>query len=463
MTLRRAGRIALAIVISGLLGGCGALLDPKGFGESAAEATSFLDYSGWAMNSLTYGELSNAERYALAALRNNPKDPIALYVAGVVYQATGRYELARQYYEVLLANHPQMTITTVSQGMPQVRSLVDVAQANLVAVDKLTGRFSPRTAAQSGRMPDASPLNLEPASPLAPPRGMVSAAPLDDPTGGGNANSNANGMRTGGTQAEANVASRFKTLKRLLDEGLVTPDEYAKRRSTNLGALTPYSAPVPPAQGLERPAPNEQQVVDRIKALSAALENRAISPAEHAGERAAILDALLPAEPRKVDLPVLPPRDVMEAATAVGRVERLHASGLVSAEEARRERDTVERVLDTQLAKIPVSGTATGLRQGLPPANGNGKNAKTTTKGGGNALMLGTAASEEAAQQTWAKIQGKFPEELGGMGVAFRSVDLGEKGTRWRVIAGPLKSADEARKMCKVLKLHRQSCDTTAF
>ena len=177
-----------------------------------------------------------------------------------------------------------------------------------------------------------------------------------------------------------------------------------------------------------------------------------------------ILDALLPAEPRKVDLPTLPPKDVMEAAGAVGRVERLRASGLVTPEEAKREKDIIEKMLDAQLAKVPVSGSATGLRQGAAPANGNGNGAKKgAATGSGNAVALATAKSEDEAQQTWEKIKAKFPEELGGMGVAFRQIDMGEKGTRWRVVAGPLKSTDEARKLCKVLKLHRQSCDTTPF
>ncbi|RAU21618.1 hypothetical protein CU669_12670 [Paramagnetospirillum kuznetsovii] len=439
-------RIVAAVIVTASFVGCGPLNDPRGPNQAMDGASIFADgYSEKAMNLLARGDYPNAERYALAALRNNPKESYSLYVAGMVYQATGRFDLARQYYEVIVANRPQITITVLADGAPQVRTLVDVAQANMAVIDKLTGRAMPRSAAQSGRISELP--QLEPVMPGMAARGTVSAEQLAP--GGVSAQ--------GGTQAESNVANRFRILRRLLDEGLVTPDEYAQRRNTNLGALTPYSTKVTPALGLQRPGPTDAQVVDRLKELGKSLETRAISPTEHSAERTAILDALLPAEPRKVDLPVLPPKDVMEAATAVGRVERLRASGLVSADEARREKDAIERVLDGQLAKVPVSGTATGLRQGAPSANG----AKESPSG--NGVALATVKSEEEAQATWERIKGKYPEELGSMTASMRKVDMGEKGTRWKVVAGPLKSKDDARKLCKVLKLYRQACDPTGF
>jgi tetratricopeptide (TPR) repeat protein len=446
MTMGRFSRIALVAIMTIPFVGCGLLNDPRGPSEALGDYNFFSDdNSERAMSLLSRGDYPNAERYALAALRRNPKNPYALYAAGMIYQATGRYDLARQYYDVILANRPQITMTVLADGMPQVRTLVDVAQANMAVIDKITGRSIPRTAAQAGRMSDMTS-QFEPQLPMSAGRGMISAEPLD---GGG----------VGSMGAEAAVINRFRILKRLLDEGLITPDEYTRRRSTNIGALTPISAKLTPAQGLQRPGPTDVQVLDRLRELSKALESRAISPSEHSAERLVILDALLPAEPRKVDMPVLPPKDVMEAATAVGRVERLRASGLVSAEEAKREKDAVERVLDSQLAKVPLSGTATGLRQGVAPSNGNG--AKDGANGVG--VTLATVKTEDDARATWEKIKGKYPEELGAMNASMRKVDMGEKGIRWKVVAGPLKSKDEARKLCKVLKLYRQACDPTSY
>lgn len=455
MNVLRRGVLALSLAAS--LAGCGVLNDPRGFADAVMKSPLLEDdASEKAMTALTRGEYSTAERLAVGALRRNPKDPYALYTAGMVYQATGRYDLARQYYEVIIANRPQVTITTPTQGGPQVRSLIDVARANLLVVDKMLGRSVAGSALRSGRGPEQTPQQYEPMAPQGAARGQIAAEPLGEP---GMSPSPAMMAARGTTQAEGNVASRFRTLGRLLDEGLITPDEHSRRRNTNVGALLPYSAKLPPAQGLERPGPTEEQVVDRLRALSVALESRALSPAEHGAERLAILDALLPAEPRKVDLPVLPPKDVMEAASAVGRVERLRAAGLVSAEEAKREKTSVEKVLDTQLAKQPVSGTASGLRQG---SSGKG-NGSASAGGGTPGISLGTAKTEEAARETWTRIKAKYPEDLGTIDATFPKVDQGERGTRWRIIGGPLKSRADATKLCKVLKLYRQACEATSY
>lgn len=452
-------RFVLAVSLSAATAACSAVYDPRGFSDVVMNSPIVQmvdDTSEKAMSALTRGEYSSAERLAIGALRRNPKDPYALYVAGMVYQATGRYDLARQYYEVIIANRPQVTITTPSQGGPQVRSLVDVAQANLLVVDKMLGRSSAGMAVRSGRPNDLTPQQFEPQTPQASMRGAVAAEPLADFAAPRFAMADMPAVAGRPGDGEGNLTRRFRTLKRLLDEGLITPDEFSRRRNVNLGALLPYSTKAPPAQGLERAAPGEEQVVDRLKALSVALESRALSPAEHSAERLAILDALLPAEPRKIDLPALPPKDVMEGASAVGRAERMRAAGLVSAEEAKREKSAVEKVLDSQLAKQPVSGAGADLRRGAP--------AKGSSSGGSNVgVSLGTAKGEEAARDTWTKIKAKFPEDLANIDAVFPTVDMGERGSRTRIVAGPFKSRAEAVKLCKVLKLHRQSCEATSY
>jgi tetratricopeptide (TPR) repeat protein len=443
MKTGRFAPIVLAALATGTLAACGALTQPHEFADDVRLFVDNGSQTSQALNALTRSEMTEAERHALLALRINPRDPYALYVAGMVYQSTGRFDLARQYYEALIANQPQATLTTTVQGMPQVRSLIDIAQANLAVVDRLSGRYIPRTAAQSGRMPDLDTLAGEPQAPIAGGRGPIVAQPLDA--------SGAPGPAVGPTDGESNIAKRFRLLKRLLDEGLITPDEYSRRRAANLGALVPHAVPTPPALGLDRPAPGDAQVLDRLKALTQSLETRAISPAEHAAERTTILDALLPATPRQLDLPPLPVKGVMEGAAAVGRAERLRAAGLISADESRSERSAVERQLDGLNGTAPVSA----LRQA--PTSSRAKAAAASPAGIG--VILATLKSEDAARTGWARIKAKFPEELGGMEASIFQVELPKRGTRWQVVAGPIKSRDEARKLCKTLRLYRQPCD----
>ena len=457
MTTRRFAPVLLAAIAVAVLPGCGMLVDPTPSTKSSfRKLFDGGNYSDRALNSLTAGQLAEAERNALTALRVDPRDPYALYVAGMVYQATGRYDLARQYYQALIANQPQITIVIQSQGQPQVRSLIDLAQSNLTLIDRQTGRYVPRTAAQSGRVTEP-PLAGEPQAPYPgalpgglPPAGPISAQPL----GAGGFAPAALTDPAGPNAAEAAVSARFRLLKRLLDEGLITADEYGRRRAANVGALMPYAATNPPARGLDRPPPGEAEVIARLKSLSDQLEAKALTPAEQAAERGVILDALLPAQPRELEMPPAPLHNVMEAAGAVGRAERLRGAGLLQPAEAAAERAAIERQLD---------GGSFYAAAPAPTRHANARHAKSKGKaaagnGGSPALILATAPSEDEARATWDKIKAKYPEELGAMNATIRQVGGGAKAPRWRVVAGPVESNAEARRLCKALKLYRQSC-----
>ncbi|HSV30383.1 MAG TPA: SPOR domain-containing protein, partial [Candidatus Omnitrophota bacterium] len=437
----RLGRTALTAVALGALAGCAQISDPRGSNEVAHALMNERD-SDRAMAALTRGDYPNAERFAIAALRRDPKDTYGLIVAGLVYQGTGRYDLARQYYEVIITNQSPGTMMVPGEsGVMMPKSVVDVARANLGVIDKITGRHVPRSAAQSGRPPGASAIGTPPLPSIAPLPMRADADPLPSAP--------PSSMAGRPTDAETNVAGRFRILKRLLEEGLITPEEYGARRNANIGALMPYSA-TPPAQGLERPIPRDEEFVERLKALGVALEGRALNPREHAAERTTILDNLLPAAPRKVELPALPPRDMIEAAAAIGRLERMRSAGLLSADEVKKEQDAVERVLDRRLASAQVSGSATGLRHGMPSASDG------TAPWG---VKLASVKSEDAAKKSWATLQRKFPQQLAGLEPIYKKENVKGKGTRWTVVAGPLAEKDAATTLCKALRLHRQACD----
>ncbi len=448
-TLSRFGHCVAAALTVASLAGCAAVLDPRGTQDMVGEAVN-QDASDRAMASLARGDYAAAERHALTALKYNPKDPIALMVAGLSYQGTGRYDLARQYYEVIISNRlPGSIVVPADGGLVMPRSVVDVARANMAAIDKIAGRSIPRSIQESGRPPVNSAVgappfpSIEPVAPMNRPQvaaGQMEPVSAYSPVGQI-------------SDAEFNVAGRFRILKRLLDDGLITPDEYSRRRAANAGALLPFTLPAA-SVGLDRPVPGDQAVVSRLQALATALEAREITPVDQAAERITILDALLPAQPRKLDNPPLPPKDMIEASQAVGRVERLRLAGLITDAEARKEREGIERSLDSQLAGQRVSGTATGLRPGTPGSAGPSAPAVAKVTGWG--VQLATAKTEDGARKAWDGIKAKFPEQLGGLEAQYRK---DAKSGRTKVIAGPLDGKDAARKLCKTLKLHRQGCD----
>jgi len=67
-------------------------------------------------------------------------------------------------------------------------------------------------------------------------------------------------------------------------------------------------------------------------------------------------------------------------------------------------------------------------------------------------LHLSSLRSEAAAKREWSDLQHSFPRPLGGMAAEFHRTELGEKGTFYRVLAGPLPSRDKAREVCAELK-----------
>ncbi|CAA7613794.1 TPR-like protein [Magnetospirillum sp. LM-5] len=455
-TLSGLGRSTAMAVVVLAFAACAPFVDPQGANNTMGGIANS-GAADRAMSALTRGDYVTAERQAMVALHYNPKDATALVVAGMAYQGMGRYDLARQYYEVIITTQtPGSIMAPGDGGVVMPRSIIDVARANMALIDKITGRHIPRSAAESGRAPGASAIggpplpSMDGAQALYPgaPRPMVSAGGMD-PIG-------QTGMPIRVSDAETNVAGRFRILKRLLDDGLITADEFARRRAANAGALLPYTLQ-PGAAGLERPIPSEDAVATRLRDLTATLETRAITPAQHSAERTVILDALLPDKPKRLDNPPLPPRDMLEAGQAVGRLERLRAAGLITADEAQKERAAIERNYETVIGAHSVAGTASGARPA--PAQGTATNGAAKNWG----INLAAAKSEEDAQAVWERIKAKFPEELGKMSAGYRNVAAAGKPARWRVVAGPVANKAAAAKLCKTLKLHRQSCDPANY
>jgi tetratricopeptide (TPR) repeat protein len=410
-----AKRWATSVLLAVSLSSCGAVYESDSFWKQSDYWQAGMS-SDSAMAALSKGDLVRAESQANDAMRRNPKDPYALLALAVVYQNTNRVELARQYYEVLISMHPQAT-AIVGMGMTgQRRTIDDIAKESLAALNGRTSRSYVDPPGQPGQL-----------SVLPPP--AINAALLDP-----------------GAVEDANIILRFQTLRRLLDEGLITRDEYNKRRGANLGALLRYTAQ-PPAQGLGRPAPSPQQLVDRLKALAFGFEEKSISAAEQAAERGVILEALIPAVPQRRADPPVPVTSQMQSAAVMGRLEKLREANVITAEEQSRERDAVFRSVTAYEAQAEASArAAAGMASAVPSAPV------------GPGVQLASFHTADQARKHWAALQKQFPSELGALMPVITKVAIRRRGSAYRLSAGPLESRKAAQALCGQIKRKHQSC-----
>ncbi|WP_142850744.1 hypothetical protein [Telmatospirillum sp. J64-1] len=434
--MRRARQVIAGMGGAALLAGCVAAQDPDAFWSDSAYWSG--GHSDRAIVAVAKGDYAEAERQAAQALRDHPNDPYALLAAAISFDQSGRPNLARQYYETILALQPSGNVAIGTGAGP--RPIVDVAGERLAALEAL-----PRHGA-------ALPQN-SPASPRAVAAAHRAEIPGQDP-----------------------VVQRFLIMARLLDEGLMTRDEYDRRRNANIGALLPYSS-LPPAAGLDRPVPGGDEVAQRLRAIGQALERGAVTPREHGAERNVILDALMPAQAREQAAPPPRPRDVLEVAQAMGRLERLREDDLITDPEYLREKVALEGI-QMQLAGEPTPEEAgvvllptSILPNGAPPASATSpapppskpaataRPAPARTPAAVTALHLASLRSESQARREWESLKKRFPELLDPLHLTVARVDLGDgKGVFHRVMAGPVTAA-QAETLCREFRQRRQFCE----
>ena len=398
---RRVGWRAAALAVALVLAGCAAVFDPGGYTGQVDAAAGGSMASDEAMLALDKGEYNRAEDLATNALRGNPKDPYAAYVLAQVYLSTGRPELARKQYEAIVSLNAQQTLVVGSGEGAKRMALADVARQRLATL------FPPKPV------------------PMTPPPTVA----VDD----------------SGAGPEGAIIRRFKTLQDLLDQGLITRDEFDQRRDPNLGALLPYVAP-PPAINLDLPAPAPSEIVDRMKALVTAYQGRSISAIQQQTERQVILDNLLPGPNAKRADPPPPITGAVQAAELVGRLTRYREAGVISADEEAKAKKTVMAALQQHEAAIEAQKR---MADGGAPT--------------GDGIRLGNYGSEDKANQGWAALQKQFPNQLGGLKSVIAKVALRHGGAVWRLEAGPVADRKAALAICREINRHRETCAPTVL
>ncbi|WP_313412117.1 tetratricopeptide repeat protein [Rhodospirillum rubrum] len=250
----------------------------------------------------------------------------------------------------------------------------------------------------------------------------------------------------------ANIARRFVALRRLLAESLITEEEYGRRRAANLGALLPLTRPEPAAD-LGRPAPAPEEEVTRLKALRATQERGAMTGEQMAAERLAILEALLPADPRSRAPVLARPATATDGAAAEDRVAHLQNLGVISQAEARAEIAGIRKSVGLSRPTAP--------RQTAAASSRTAKGKSAAGRSAANGVHLDSYKSEADARAGWAALQKRHGALLSGLSPHIVRADLGKKGVFQRLTAGPLPAGTSAQALCARLKSAGQYCEPT--
>ena len=332
MKIRRklSGTVSAAVLtVSALICGC-----------STPGSSLFKTDTEQSILSWSAGNHEDAVHYAQKALQDNPNDTYAMMVAGLSYESLGYPNRARAFYEQAAASD------SVAVGMFGAVRNVPAEELKKAAATRLSAMNLPQAplaVIDPSTQTAAFTAAAFPAQVRVVTEKTASAAPQEKIKGGLDMLS----------EGDRNIVLRFLTFIRLRDEKYVTEEEWRTRRSVNLGGLLPYTLS-PAGKRLYLPAPSGDVIVGRLNALRDALEIRAITPREHAAEREIILEALLPSNPFYRMDPVPVPRDILEGATALRRVEMLQNLKLITPAEAKKEKAAIEKLT---YAKIGMTGS----------------------------------------------------------------------------------------------------------
>jgi len=264
--------------------------------------------------------------------------------------------------------------------------------------------------------------------------------------------------------AESKIIERFATLARLLSTELISPEEYALRRSANLGALLPLTQP-PPALLTDRPAPLANDMISRLEAIAQFYMMGSLDAEAYKTERSGILAGLM-----------LLPTDAAEApeiARAVDpelhqiRLERRLTAELFSMAEYDAESAALlglftpaaapANIMAEQMAALNTPAMARqetdtdmgAMENRARPALGP----EITTRVD---IHLALTRTPERAQRNWEDLHQANSDVLDGLEPRIARIDLGdERGIYFQLSAGPLENIEAAETLCSTLVRRR--------
>jgi tetratricopeptide (TPR) repeat protein len=428
------GRTLILSVIAIFVAGCDLLSNAK-FMERFQRQPQPKDsttLSEQAIGKFAKGEILQAQVLFDRALQNNPRDVHALLGKGLIFQQTGQIPKARAAFEAVLALQPGNAHKLVVMNNLRPQSLQALASMNL-ALLKNQGLASSLVSEEAQQMRQNAKEKLRAGRSKRTPnytdrskeQKHISMVSSDD----------------------KRIIVRFETLLKLRDQGLLTPDEYDARRKANLGALLNLTQR-PPAVGLNRTVPSVELIIQRLRAIGKALELRAITVRQHGAERTTIINGLMPADPQNRALPQPAPKGLLASADAIRRVEMLQEKGLITLQEATREKLAIEKTLSLKSAPVPKKVVKKVEKKKAAPS------------GPRPAVHIASFRSRKAADRGWAGLRRAHRALLGNLKPEITRVNLGgKKGVFFRLVVGPLASNADAVSVCRQLKRRRQYCE----
>ena len=259
------------------------------------------------------------------------------------------------------------------------------------------------------------------------------------------------------------ILGRFATLARLRDAGLIAPEEFALRRSANLGALLPLTQP-PPALSSSLPAPRAKDVIARLEAIAQFYMIGAIDVGAYESERFAILDGLMPLPPdgdaEPLDAAPLDPE------THQAWLDRLLAAELISPGEYDVEGAALIGLF------LPAAAPAAAVGQQTPPGGAAADRSLDATglPALGPVLVtridvhLALSRTPERARRNWEELRAANSDVLGGLEPRIARIELGDdKGVFFQLSAGPLADMAAAEALCDTLVRRRLYCAPMIF
>ncbi|MCB1533104.1 MAG: SPOR domain-containing protein [Alphaproteobacteria bacterium] len=169
-----------------------------------------------------------------------------------------------------------------------------------------------------------------------------------------------------------------------------------------------------------------------------------------------ILRQVEPEQTAKVQQTIekVPPQELAKASeTTQQQPQTLHAAG--------SSPDTiafVRSVLDQKDSSAPTTSSQVAAAQAAnlaavePASGGNAATTAPSTTPGNYYVQLGSVTSSTGAETEWSKMQKDLP--LTGLNHRVQEANLGERGTFYRIQAGPM-SKDSATSLCDAIKAQK--------